>query len=335
MKKRHLICVISLLFFAVSCQENSSPGKATTFTIEGSVPANMQGKVHLFEFKNQTYTPVDSVEINNGIFKFTGSVTEPLLYSLRLNNIGKRANFFLENTAVKMQLSTNWEITKIEGTANTLLFKKYDDTNKRKSVNLDSLLKTDNSSPVITYFLGRNAYLYDFDALVSLRNQIADELTQNTYIKELDSAITKLASVQPGKPAPEITMEDTNGNTFKLSDLKGKNVLIDFWASWCPDCRKQNPNLVTLYSTYKDKNFTILGVSLDRNKDHWKQAIVKDKLTWQQGFVEGGWKSDVAKTYALRWLPTSILIDKQGIIIARNIENEKLINDIEKLISEK
>ncbi|MDO4229594.1 MAG: TlpA disulfide reductase family protein, partial [Capnocytophaga sp.] len=170
------------------------------------------------------------------------------------------------------------------------------------------------------------------DDLISLRNQISPDLLSNTYIEELDGAIAKLEKLQPGQPAPEIYMEDTDGKSFKLSDLKGKNVLIDFWASWCPDCRKESPNLVKIYNTYKDKNFTILGVSLDRNKDHWKEAIATDGLIWQQGFVEGAWKSEAAKTYALRWLPTSILIDSNGIIVARNIENQKLIKDIEKLI---
>lgn len=331
MKKKHFVSVVSLLFFLVGCQENKSPKEANSFTIEGSVPANLHGKVYLLEFKNREYTPVDSVDINNGTFKFSGSVNEPLLYSFRLNNIGKRANFFLENTNVKARLNADWEIENIEGSANTLLFKKYDDLNSKKAANLDSILKTDNVSPVIAYFLGRNAYLYDYPELISLRSKVSQDLLQNTYIEELDQAIAKLATVQPGQPAPEIIMEDTKGNTFKLSDLKGKNVLIDFWASWCPDCRKENPNLVKLYNAYKDKNFTILGVSLDRNKDHWKEAIVKDGLIWQQGFVEGAWKSEVAKTYALRWLPTTILINTEGIIVARSIENQKLIEDIEKL----
>lgn len=335
MKKKHFVTAVSLLFFLVACQENKAPKQTHSFTIEGNVPTNLQGKVYLLEFKNREYTPVDSVDISNGTFKFTGSVSEPLLYSLRLNNVGKRANFFLENTLVKARLNAEWEIENIEGSANTLLFKKYDDLNNKKVANLDSILKTDNTSPVIAYFLGRNAYLYDYAELVSLRNQVSKELLQNTYIEELDQAITTLAKVQPGQAAPEIIMEDTNGNTFKLSDLKGKNVLIDFWASWCPDCRKENPNLVKLYNTYKNRNFTILGVSLDRNKDHWKEAIIKDGLVWQQGFVEGAWKSEAAKIYALRWLPTSILINTEGIIVARNIENQKLIEDIEKLIADK
>lgn len=320
-------CTILLGFF--SCQNNPMQ---ETFVIEGQVAPNTIGKVFLYEFKNREYIPIDSVEVKNNSFRFEGSVKNPILYSLQLNKIGKRANFFIENSQISMKINSEWQIETINGGKNTLLFRKYDLVNQKKAINIDSILKIDNNSPVIAYFLGRNAYLYDYEDLVLFQNQLSEELRSNIYVEELDRAIERLSKIQVGQPAPEIIMEDINGNPLKLSDLRGKNVLIDFWASWCSDCRKENPHLVKIYEAYKDKNFTILGISLDRNKDDWKQAIIKDGLTWQQGFVEGAWKSEAAQTYVIRWLPTSLLINENGIIIARNIDNQKLISDIEKLI---
>lgn len=330
MKHTYFLSVLGLLLTLTSCEQQQTK-KEQSYTIQGSVDGQTKGKVYLLEFKNREYTVVDSVDINNGNFKFEGNTSEPLVYSLRLNNVGKRANFFLENTNITLHLNQNWEIETIKGDKNTQLFKQYDDLNEKRALNLDSILKTDNNSPVIAYFLGRNAYMYDYPQLVSLRKQIAPELLKNTYIEELDTAINKLEKLQPGNPAPDVIMENPEGKTFKLSDLKGKNVLIDFWATWCPDCLKEIPSLKEIYKTYNSKNFTILSISLDRNKKNWHKAIA-DGLSWEHGFVENAWKSEAAQTYTLRWLPTYILIDANGTIIARTIESHKMIEEIEKLV---
>ncbi|GIJ95423.1 thiol:disulfide interchange protein [Capnocytophaga stomatis] len=331
MKQIYFLSALVLLLALNSCQEQKTKTEHS-YTIKGSVPKETKGKIYLLEFKNREYTPVDSVDIHNGNFKFEGKTSQPLLYSLRLNNKGKRANFFLENTNVTMHLNQDWTIESIKGSENTQLFKTYDDINEKRALNLDSILKTDNNSPVIAYFLGRNAYMYDYPELVSLRKQISPELFKNTYIEELDKAISKLEKLQPGQPAPDIIMENPDGKTFKLTDLKGKNILIDFWATWCPDCLKEIPSLKEIYKTYQQKNFTILSISLDRNKNSWKKAIA-DGLSWEHGFVENAWKSDAAQTYTLRWLPTYILIDTNGIIIARTINSHKMIEEIEKLVN--
>lgn len=330
MKNTFFLFVFSLIALLTACSQKENKNNSG-YVIEGSLPENVKGKIYLLSYKNREYVAVDSTEITKGKFKFVGKLNEPLVHSLRLNNIGKRANFFLENAPIKLTISKDWEVESIKGTQNTERFKTYDKLNSLKALNLDSILKTDNASPVIAYFLGRNAYLYNYPELVSLRKQVSDSLLENTYLKELDNAIAELKKVQPGAYAPDISMENAKGETFKLSDLKGKYVLIDFWATWCPDCLKEIPNLKEIYNKYKQKNFTILGVSLDRNKQHWKDAI-SDGLSWEHGFVEGAWKSDVAKTYTLRWLPTYILIDTNGIIVARTIDSQKIVPEIEKLV---
>jgi peroxiredoxin len=136
------------------------------------------------------------------------------------------------------------------------------------------------------------------------------------------------ASAAIGDPAPELTMNDVNGNPFSLSQLRGKYVLVDFWASWCAPCRDENPNVVAAYNQFKDKNFTVLGVSLDKNKDAWLNAIKEDKLSWQQISDLKYWNSAAVGLYGFDGIPYNVLIDPQGKIIALNLRSTGLQNKL-------
>ena len=127
-----------------------------------------------------------------------------------------------------------------------------------------------------------------------------------------------------GSPAPEISLPSPNGEVVKLSSFKGRYVLLDFWASWCRPCRQENPNVVAAFNKYKDKNFTVLGVSLDSDKDKWTEAIEKDNLTWSHASDLSGWESVAARTYGVEAIPTNFLIDPQGNIVARDLRGEAL-----------
>jgi thiol-disulfide isomerase/thioredoxin len=129
---------------------------------------------------------------------------------------------------------------------------------------------------------------------------------------------TAHATAQPaiGQPAYEIILPDVKGNSQKLSDLKGKVVLVDFWASWCSPCRRANPELAVLYSKYKDKGFEIFGISIDDVKKDWKKAIQADRISWKQVNATGGWDAPVALEWKLEQIPASFLIDQQGNVIA-------------------
>ena len=140
----------------------------------------------------------------------------------------------------------------------------------------------------------------------------------------------KLTAV--GEIAPDFTQNDPDGKPVKLSDFRGKYVLVDFWASWCGPCRAENPNVVAAFNKYKGKNFTILGVSLDRERDPWLKAITDDKLTWTHVSDIKYWDNEVAKMYGVRSIPANFLLDKTGKIVGRNLRGDALEAALAKLV---
>ncbi|MEO6489035.1 MAG: TlpA disulfide reductase family protein [Ferruginibacter sp.] len=143
-------------------------------------------------------------------------------------------------------------------------------------------------------------------------------------IKQQSQREAQTSTLPIGSMAPDFTMNDIKGKPFSLSQLKGKYVLIDFWASWCGPCRSENPNLVAAYNRYKDKNFTILGVSLDEDKDAWLKAIKADDLSWNHISDLKGWMSEASALYGFDGIPYNVLIDPEGKIIASSLRGSDL-----------
>jgi peroxiredoxin len=143
-------------------------------------------------------------------------------------------------------------------------------------------------------------------------------------LKNIGTETVKPQYVETGAMAPEINLPGPDGTPVALSSLRGKYVLVDFWASWCGPCRSENPNVVAAYKKFKDKNFTIYGVSIDHNKEKWEQAIKEDGLTWIHVSDLKGWSSVGAVTYSVRSIPTNVLVGPDGKIIARNLRGEQL-----------
>lgn len=150
----------------------------------------------------------------------------------------------------------------------------------------------------------------------------------------INTKIKSMAASVVGAEAPDFTMSDPAGGQISLSDYRGKVVLIDFWASWCGPCRRENPNVVKVYEKYKDKGFEIIGVSLDKTKSKWLKAIEKDNLTWPHVSDLKGWQNEVAGLYGVRSIPHTVLLDKDGKIIARKLKGHQLDRKLKEIFGE-
>ena len=144
--------------------------------------------------------------------------------------------------------------------------------------------------------------------------------------------ITRLKRLAVGQPAPTFESLTPDNKPVKLSDFQGTYTLVDFWASWCVPCRQENPNIVAQYHAYKEKGFTVLGVSLDDNPGAWMRAIKDDGLEWTQVSDLQQWGSEVVGLYNIRAIPTSYLLDPKGIIIAKNLRGEELAAFLKKTL---
>jgi thiol-disulfide isomerase/thioredoxin len=202
----------------------------------------------------------------------------------------------------------------------TTFIKSYIDNN---SSSLTCLAVIDKLSP--------DDYL---ESYVKLDKGLSKAMPNNAYTKLFHDRVAEMMALSVGSIAPEISLNTPDGKNIALSSLKGKVVLVDFWASWCRPCRAENPNVVRIYNTYKDKGFDIYSVSLDKDKDMWVKAIADDGLVWPSHVSDlGYWQSSVVKQYKISGIPFTCLIDKSGNIAAKGLRGEELELKIKELLS--
>lgn len=187
------------------------------------------------------------------------------------------------------------------------------------------------SAFLVTYFDNEIETYYDL--YEAIEQNLSKKYSDNQFVQYVSSKLK--SSLGPGRQAPEIEMKDPDGKTRKLSDLRGKIVMIDFWASWCRPCRMENPNVVKLYHRYHDKGFEIYSVSLDRSRNDWVRAIEQDGLVWPNHVSDlNGWTSSGGAAYGITSVPSTVLIDRQGRIIAKNLRGAELENKLREIFGE-
>ncbi|HVV54927.1 MAG TPA: TlpA disulfide reductase family protein, partial [Mucilaginibacter sp.] len=174
----------------------------------------------------------------------------------------------------------------------------------------------------------------DPDEILGLLDSLSEDVRNTETARILKDELEKLKTISIGAIAPDFEQADTSGHMVRLSSFRGKYVLLDFWASWCQPCREENPNLVKVYNEYKNKNFTIVGVSLDRQDGtfNWLNAIRMDHLTWTQLSDLKFWNNAVAQLYFVQSIPKNFLIDPSGKIIAQDLRGDDLENELAKVL---
>jgi len=220
-------------------------------------------------------------------------------------------------------------------------------TNKKNSAiqelntYLRQFINTNNNPTLCALALGWSSRSFsreEFEAaLGNLVKKFPDNATlkglKQDYEQQLAQMDQKKDSTWVGRQAPELTLPDTEGRSISLSSFKGKYLLVDFWASWCGPCRAENPNVVQAYSQFKNKNFAILGVSLDKEKDAWLEAIKSDKLTWTHVSDLKFWQSKAVEVFQFNGIPFNILIDPQGKIIAQGLRGDDLESKLKQVLN--
>ena len=367
MRKTIVITLIVSFFLAY----NMSAQNHDLFKIKGNIKGYQDATIILKKRNAGQWITLDSVKVSEGKFQFTGKIDEPEVCYL-FNPKGKYlSSLFLENSDItingKIDDIKNLEIkgSKSQDALNAFndemssfnnkledLYKQYKEAqktdNKELMEQLDSTyyaidaekinftksyIGSNNKTFAAPYILYRElSYSLEVEELDSLFKLLDPALSNSAYFKILDNKIKILYNVAIGKKAPNFTLNDTLGNPVSLSQFKGKYLLIDFWAAWCRPCRAENPNNVKLYADYKDKGFDILGVSFDNKREAWIKAIKKDGLSWTQVSDLKGWNCAAGKLYGVSAIPHTVLLDKNGVIIAKNLRGEKLRAKISELL---
>jgi len=329
----------------------AKPVPAAGFTISGDIKGYPDGTTVAF-LNGQTGSPEMQTTITANKFEFKGKMERPDFKIILINNQQPFLALFLDNSKVKITgTKETFEKSKVTGSKSHTEFEQFNNSLEpyqsvfSETAEYDSA-KTAQAAQLLLDFVDKHKSAYITPLAVIRYNQLTDDpvKTEELY-NSLDPQIrtspmgmyiaqlvTEGKKTGTGTVLADFSQADTSGVQVSLSSFRGNYVLVDFWASWCGPCRQENPNLVAAYNKYKSKKFTVLGVSLDKARQPWIDAIAMDGLTWTQVSDLQGWANAVALQFQIASIPQNFLLDPEGRVIGKNLRGAALERKLARIL---
>lgn len=327
----------------------NSLAQAQSTTLRGQISQPLFDTIYVDHAVNQKVLQALALD-ETGHFATDLQIKESNIYRLRLSD--ELLYFFILHPGDDVSIQFNLQHpaqSRIQGSPETQAYyqsQRHMQALRRKSDSIQRVYQQKEYETVLAFVqehptsLSSLFYLEPIkqrnpEAFVQAVNTLYEQYPDNRLVRQYKGQARQLMQVKVGSVAPEIALPDTSGQVVKLSSLRGKVVLIDFWASWCGPCRRESPNLVRTYEQYQPKGFEIFGVSLDRRKQNWVAAIEKDKLHWTHVSDLKQWESIAVDLYGFNGIPHTVLIDEQGRVMAKNLRGDALQEKLQEVFAQR